>query len=180
MRSHCAYGRRSSEPACRYTLSWSCGAAERPRGQPSQSPSVTQTVAYGLQAVRSWIEETKDEPKITAADDIDKLMHDLEAYLTSRRDMDPALLPPPSFDRAIWTSLATVATFTVTVLGCLEAFTTSRSWWLGLATVCGALAIWLVVYRRWTGIRTPAIGGLLGVTAVSTLAAVALVIAALR
>jgi hypothetical protein len=59
------------------------------------------SVAYGLQAIRSWIEDTTHEPKITAADDIDKLMQDLEAYLTSRRDKDPALLPPSSFDRAI-------------------------------------------------------------------------------
>jgi hypothetical protein len=138
------------------------------------------TVAYGLQAIRSWMEDTKHEPKITAADDIDRLMQDLEAYLTSRREMEPALIPPPSIDRAIWVSLATLASFTVTVLTCLEAFTISRSWWVGLGAVCGVVGIWLVVYRRWTAIRVPAIGGLLGVMAVSTLAAVAAVVAALR
>lgn len=169
--------KRTRLPVNPVVVLWGGGKAARPAKPVAVGDA---TVAYGLQAVRSWIEETKHEPKITAADDIDKLIQDLETYLTRRRDKDPTLLPPLSFDRAIWASMATVATFTVTVLGCLETFTTSRSWWLGLATVCGALAIWLSVYRRWTAIRAPAIGGLLGVTAVSTLAAVAVVITALR
>lgn len=169
--------KRTGLPVNPVVVLWGGSKAARPAKPVAVGDA---TVAYGLHAARSWIEGIKRQPKITAADNIDTLVQDLQAYLTMRRDKDPTLLPPPSCDRAIWVSLATVAAFTVTVLGCLEAFTTSRSWWLGLGAICGALAIWLVVYRRWTAIRVPAIGGLLGVMTVSTLAAVAAVIAALR
>jgi len=111
------------------------------------------TAAYGFQAARSW-----------SADNFDHLAREH----TRRQEKDQVLLPSPSIDQAIWSPPATFITFTVTVLGYVEAFTISHSRWVGPATIYDAFAVWLHAYRRWTGARAPAIGGLVGIAAVSS------------
>ena len=89
------------------------------------------TVADGLQAVRCWI-EIKRQPRIALHEVVNKLDHQLASSVTRREENDPALLPPPSFDQVIWTCIATIASFSMTSLCCLEAFTTSGAWCVGL------------------------------------------------
>jgi hypothetical protein len=137
------------------------------------------TVADGLPAVRCWI-EIKRQPRIGPHDVVNKLDHQLASSVTRREENDPALLPPPSFDQVIWTCIATIASFSMTSLGCLEALTTSGAWWVGLLSICGAFTVWILVYRRSSPIRVPAIGGLVGVATVSTLAGAIVIAASLR
>jgi hypothetical protein len=78
----------------------------------------------------------------------------------------------------LWTVVAAAIAFIATLLGCLETFTRTESWWLFLASVALLLCVCLLL-RRWPIARTPVAGGVAGLAVASTLAAVSAVLAVL-
>jgi hypothetical protein len=98
--------------------------------------------------------------------------------VAKREDRDQTAAPPASIDQVRWTVVATAIAFIATLLGCLETFTRTKSWWLFLASVALLLCVCLLL-RRWPVARTPAAGGIAGLAVASTLTAVSAILAIL-
>jgi hypothetical protein len=149
------------------------GSSERP-SQPVELGETT--VAFGLTAIRHWVSAVADKPLIVSAADAGMVWRELDRLVAQREDRDHTAAPPASIDHVLWTVVATAVAFIATLLGCLETFTRTQSWWLFFASLALLLCVCLLL-RRWPTGRTPAAGGIAGLAAASTLAAVSAILA---
>lgn len=156
-------------------LLWGGGArADAPLRPPKpiQIDEVT-TVAYGLTAIRSWLDSVgADSGGQMSVGSMQSVWRALDRLVTERENVDGAAAPPPSMDRAIWTAVGAVVMFVAFFLASLELMTMSRSWWVW---TIGSLALFSVGLglRRWRWIRLPATGGLIGLAVAAAIAAIA-------
>jgi hypothetical protein len=134
------------------------------------------TVAFGLTAIRHWVSAVADRPDVVTAAAAESVWHEVDRVVAKREDRDRTAAPPASIDHLLWTVVATAVAFIATLLGCLETFSRTQSWWLFLASVALLLCVCLLL-RRWPLARTPAAGGIAGLAVVSTLAAVGAILA---
>jgi hypothetical protein len=163
-------------PVASVLLLWG-GSRAGSAGRPAEPVRIGETtVAYGLTAVRGWITGIAHGPALMSAADAESVWRELDRFVAGREDRDVTLAPPTSFESVLWTVLATAIAFIATLLGCLEVFTRTRSWWLGLASVLLMLGVCLVL-RRPSRTRTPAVGGIAGLAVASTIAALSAVLA---
>ena len=136
------------------------------------------TVACGLTAVRHWVNSVADRPDVVSTAAVENVWRELDRLVAKREDRDQAAPPPASVDHVLRTVVAAAIAFIAALLGCLETFTRTESWWLFLASVALLLCVCLLL-RRWPIARTPVAGGVAGLAVASTLAAVSAVLAVL-
>lgn len=154
------------------------GAPERPR-EPVRVHEDT-TVAYGLVAIRRWLDSLTATTSVVLTDaEVHQVWRALDHVVRERERVDEFASPPPSLDRVLWTAIGAIVVFVGAVLVSLELLVVSRSWWIWAAGTLALLAAG-VLARRWHGARLPAIGGLLGLAVAAVLAAVGEVVVLLR
>lgn len=158
---------------------WGGNRKGSPQRQDTYITAGEAVIAYGIEAVGAWIDVVVRQPTTTTPDTTARLWDHFATYIANREHADGTAAPPLSIDRLLWTGVAAALIFVLTVVGCLNAFARTDSWWVGVATICAALAAFLVARRRWPAIRVPIGAGLLGLAVVSTIAATSAVASAI-
>ncbi|MGH8962891.1 MAG: nuclease-related domain-containing protein [Jatrophihabitantaceae bacterium] len=165
----------SGAPVTSVVVLWGGNRTGSPE-RPSEPVELSETtVAFGLNAVRHWVNAIAHRPDVVSDASAENVWRELDRLVAKREDQDRTAAPPASIDQMLWTVVATAIAFIATLLGCLETYSQTKSWWLFLATLTLLLSACLLLRRRPIA-RTPAAGGLAGVAVASTLAAVSAIL----